>query len=170
MTTLEEIKPTQGEFANSFDYILDVAILPAGGLSAILEDDWVNIPDKTNFDPQFADILRDIATDANKGAAAQVKVGETFTTTFNILKIRDLTGEFQPEWLLLKQARDGLGEANQIAIRFYDGKGASDAYAAVASVTRNARPQNGPAEAGWDSFTLTGVGITAPIANPTKTP
>lgn len=162
MTDYADVQPTEGDVANSYEYIFDVAVLPTGSGEPV----WLNIPDITGLDPQFADKLKDITTYANKGSTSQKKVGRDFTLNFQILKVRDETGEFQAEWLLLKAAADADGKANNIAFRYYDALGASEAYQGTAAVSRGNRPSTANDDPGFDAFTLTGRGRVNPITNP----
>lgn len=162
MTAYADVKPTEGDVANSFEYIFDIN---TGTTAAPV---WLNVPDITALNPQFADKLKDIATYAHKGNSAQKKTGRDFTLDFNLLKVRDNTGEFQPEWLALKTACDALGDGNNIGFRYYDALGASDAYQGIAAVSRGNRPSTGNDDPGFDNFVLTGVGGVVPIVNPVK--
>ena len=163
--TYEELKPTQGDPAQSHQYMFDVAALP---VTPATEPSWQNIPDITALSPEFQAQLQEITTYAHKGQQAQSKVGSNFSLSFNLLKLRDNTGEFQPEWLVMKNASDQLGELNMLRFRFYDSLGASDAYEGTATVARGARPENGAVGVGWDAWSLTGVGEVLPIENPLK--
>ena len=162
MTAYADVQPTAGDVANSYEYIFDVAVLPTGDT----EPTWVNVPDITALNPQWTAKLKDIATYAHKGASAQKKVGSDFALDFNILKVRDESGEFQAEWLLLKNAADADGDDNNIAFRFYDALGASDAYQGKAAVSRGNRPSTANDDPGFDNFSLAGVGRVEPITNP----
>lgn len=166
MTAFADVVPTVGSVAQSYEYIVDVAPVPVGNA----EKQYVNVPDINQFNPQFPAQLQDITTYANKGQQAQTKVGSAPTAAFNILKIRDNTGEFQPEWLLLKQASDAVGENNLVYLRWYDALGASDSYEGLFLVTRDARPENGAQGPGWDAFTFAAAGPILPIANPVLAP
>lgn len=161
MTNWNDVKPTSGDVANSYEYMIDIRAL------ADPENEWINVPDITALNPQFTAQLANITTYAHKGATAQAKTGSDLSLDFNILKVRDETGEFQPEWLILKTAADAKGEANVIEVRWYDALGASDAYQGKVSVARSARPNTGNNEPGFDAFTLTGFGEVLPIPNPT---
>ncbi|WP_051702041.1 phage tail tube protein [Mycetocola saprophilus] len=164
MTKYEDVKPTEGSIANTFEYIFDIN---TGTFDAPV---WTNVPDITALNPQFTPKLKDIATYAHKGSSAQAKTGNDFVLDFNIMKIRDNTGEFQAEWLKLKAASDALGAANNIGFRFYDALGASDAYQGVAAVSRGNRPDTSNDGVAYDQFVLTGNGQVKPIANPVKAP
>lgn len=162
MTAYDDVKPTAGDVANSYEFIFDIGTGTGADIA------WLNVPDITALNPQFAAKLKDIATYAHKGSSAQKKVGADFTLDFNILKVRDSTGEFQPEWLVLKNASDAEGDGNNLRFRYYDALGASDAYQGIAAVSRGNRPNTGNDDPGFDSFVLTGVGQVKPIENPVK--
>lgn len=162
MTEYADVEPTEGTIAQSYEYIFDIAKKPVGAGAPV----WVNVPDITALNPQFPAQLQAITTYAHKGKERQTKIGSGFTLGFNILKVRDNTGEFQPEWLILKEAADGEGSDNEILMRFYDALGASDSYQGTTLVQRDGRPETGAQGPGWDAFTLTGAGNVKPIANP----
>lgn len=166
MTDYADVVPTVGDVAQSYEYIIDVATVPAAAAQPV----YINVPDINQFNPQFPAQLQEITTYANKGQQAQTKVGSAPTASFNILKIRDETGEFQPEWLLLKNASDKTGKDNVIILRWYDALGASDAYGGRFLVTRDSRPENGAQGPGWDAFTFAAAGPILPIANPVLAP
>lgn len=166
MTDYATVTPTVGDVAQSYEYIVDVATVPV----APAEKAYINVPDINQFNPQFPAQLQDITTYANKGQQAQAKVGSAPTAAFNILKIRDETGEFQPEWLILKNASDQTGKDNLVYLRWYDALGASDAYEGLFLVTRDSRPENGAQGPGWDAFSFAAAGPILPIANPVVTP
>lgn len=163
MTEYAAVVPTEGSVAQSYEYIVDVATPP---VAPETERTYTNVPDINQFNPQFPAQLQDITTYANKGQQAQAKVGSAPTAAFNILKIRDNTGEFQPEWLILKNASDKTGKDNLVYLRWYDALGASDAYEGLFLVTRDARPENGAQGPGWDAFTFAAAGPILPIVNP----
>lgn len=164
MTALDAVVPTVGTIAQSYDFIVDVATVPV----APAEKVYINVPDVVQVNPQFPAQLQDVTTYANRGQQAQAKVGSTPTVAFNILKVRDETGEFQPYWLLLKNASDKNGKDNLVYLRWYDSLGASDAYEGLFLVTRDARPESGAQGVGWEAFTFTAAGPVLPIANPVK--
>lgn len=161
MTVWADVKPTSGSVANSYEQILDIADIPAAAGTPT----WINVPDITALNPSHTPTNMDVTTYANKGSAANTKSGSTFSATVNVLKIRDANGEFQDEWLLLKNAADGKGEDNLILMRYYDALGASDAYEGKVSVSR-AIANTGNNDPGFDTFTLTGYGEVLPIVNP----
>lgn len=166
MTDFDDVVPTQGTPANSYEFIVDIAIQPAGAGTPV----WVNIPDITDWNPQHPPKTSNTTTYAHKGGTSESKTGSDFSGEFNMLKIRDATGKaFQPGWQILKDASDAKGEANKILVRWYDAFGAPDAYQGKARVDR-ARVNTGTADNEWDKFTLTGDGSALPIANPLATP
>ncbi|WP_295035430.1 phage tail tube protein, partial [uncultured Microbacterium sp.] len=164
MTAFDAVTPTLGSVAQSYEYIVDVAPVPVGAAPK----NYRNVPDINQFNPQFAAQLQDITTYANKGQQAQTKVGSAPTAAFNILKIRDALGDFQPEWQILKTASDKSGKDNLVYLRWYDALGAADAYEGLFLVSRDNRPENGPQGPGWDAFTFTAAGPIVPIVNPVK--
>ncbi|MEW1706988.1 hypothetical protein AB0230_07075 [Microbacterium sp. NPDC089190] len=162
MTEYADVEPTEGTIAQSYEYILDIAKKPVGAAAPT----YVNVPDITALNPQFPAQLQAITTYAHKGKERQTKISSNATLGFNILKVRDNVGEFQPEWLILKEASDADGSDNEILVRWYDALGASDAYEGTFLVQRDGRPETGSQGPGWDAFTLTGAGNVKPIANP----
>ncbi len=166
MTDYADVAPTEGAVAQSYELIFDIAVKPVGAA----EPTWLNVPDITAMNPQFPAQLQAITTYAHKGKERQTKIGSAFSLAFNLLKIRDLTNEFQAEYLLLKNAHDAVGADNEILFRFYDALGASYAYQGSALVQLDARPENAATGAGWEAFTLTGAGDVEPIENPLATP
>lgn len=159
MTAFDDVQPTVGDVANSYELILDI------NTGTEETPEWANIPDITAFNPQPSPKQKDITTYAHKGTTSQQKSGEDFSVSFNLLKVRDEQGEFQPEWITLKEAADADGEANNVLIRYYDALGASDAYQVKCGVAR-ALTNNGNDDPGFDTFTLTGVTRRVPIVNP----
>lgn len=155
-----------GDIAQSYEYMLDIEIPPVGGTG---ESTWQNVPELTGFNPVHTPVTQEATVYADQGANATRKTGSDFAASFNVLRKRDETGEFQASWLTLKAAADGEGEANLVTIRYYDSRGASDAYRVTCRVQRDARPETGAVGIGWDAFTLTGVRKATPIANPLKT-
>jgi hypothetical protein len=160
----DTIKRDVGDSANSYDFMFD---FNTGTKAAPV---WVNVPEMTGLAPQHAPKNKDAAVYADQGADNLLKTGSSFTLNFNMLKKRDETGEFQASWLALKQAADGIGKANNMEIRYYDVRGASDAYQGTVSVSRGSRPNTGNDEFGWENFEFASVGPVLPIANPLKTP
>lgn len=150
-----------GDIANSYEYMLDI------NTGTKVAPVWVNVPEITGFQPDHPPITADAAVYADQGTPSIRKIGANFTLTFNLLKKRNTTtGEFQPTWLTLKEAADATGEANDIEIRYYDSKGASDAYQGMCSVSRGQRPDTGNTGINWEQFKLDSVERMLPIANP----
>jgi hypothetical protein len=143
MTDFADVKPTVGAASNSYEKILDIQ---AYGTGTPTEEAWVNVPDITAFNPTRPPITADTSTWAHKGGTSTQKTGESFSATFNVLKIRNSEdNDFQDYYLTLLRA--------------------SEAYQGIASV--QVAPQTtGNAEKGWDTVTLTGDGKATPIANP----
>lgn len=167
MTKFENIKPLDGSVANTYEYTVDVALIPADG-TEIAESAWVNLPEITAFQPNRTPKTADAGTYANKGTADQTKIGEDFSGTFNILKRRTDGVEFAESWQILKTASDAIGADNVLAVRYYDSLGANDAYQGRASVVRNQRPNTGNDGVEFDAFTFTGKDRFVPIVNPEK--
>lgn len=165
MTSFDGIAPTVGDNGNAYEWIWDVAALPAGGLSAITDTDWKNVPDITGLNPSAPPQTQDGTTYANKGNPSQDKIGETFTMPVNVKGVKDTTGEFQPELLILLEAGDAKGAANVIAYRYYHATSATLAYQGTANVEWT-RQNTGNTDTEFFSFTLTGRGDRTKITNP----
>jgi hypothetical protein len=163
MTDFADVKPTVGAASNSYEKILDIQ---AYGTGTPTEEAWVNVPDITAFNPTRPPITADTSTWAHKGGTSTQKTGESFSATFNVLKIRNSEdNDFQDYYLTLLRASEGTDTDNLVHVRWYDALGASEAYQGIASV--QVAPQTtGNAEKGWDTVTLTGDGKATPIANP----
>lgn len=150
-----------GDIANSYEYMFDINT----GTSE--SPTWTNVPELTGLNPLHSPITQDAAVYADQGSSANRKTGSDFSLAFNLLRRRDpLTGEFQASWLALKAAADADGEDNVLEVRYYDSKGASDAYQGPCRVQRDARPEQGNAGLGWDAFSFASVGRMQPIENP----
>lgn len=163
MTDFTEVVPTDGDVANSYEYILDIAAVPVGDA----EPTWLNVPDINALSPEWSDQTGDATTYAHKGSTNEEKSGRSAVINFQQLLIRDSAGDFQAEWKVLKDAADAKGKNNRILVRWYDALGASDAYQGTFRVTRANRPQTGAIEKGWEAWTLTSRGEPQPIENPT---
>lgn len=163
MTDYADVKPTIGSTANSFETILDIQPYGTGTPD---EAAWENVPDVTAFNPSRPPITADTTTWAHKGSTSTQKTGESFTATFNVLKIRNsVDNDFQDYYLTLLRASEADGSDNLVHFRYYDALGASYAYQGIASV--QVAPQDtSNAGKGWDTVTLTGDGKATPIANP----
>lgn len=150
-----------GDIANSYEYMFDIN---TGTRQAPV---WLNVPELTGLAPLHSPIRQDTTVYADQGTTANRKTGSDFSLNFNLLRKRDaVTGEFQASWLALKAAADADGDDNELEVRYYDSKGASDAYQGVCSVSRDGRPETGNSGVGWDAFSFVSVGRMLPIANP----
>lgn len=166
MTTFADVKPTVGDAAGSFEWLLDVAPIPANGdITTIADSAWLNVPDINGFAPANAPKTKDRTTYANKGQTKNTKRGSDFTAPVSILGIRDNTGEFQPELVLLIEAADADGDDNNVAYRYYHATSGVLAYAGTAGVNWT-RANSGPDDDEWFDFTFTGQGDRVKITNP----
>ncbi len=152
-----------GDIAQSFEYMFDIN---TGTKAAPV---WLNVPELTGLTPVHAPVKQDASVYADQGTTANRKTGSDFTIGFNLLKRRNATtGEFQATWLKLKDAADGDGDKNELEIRYYDSRGAADAYRCRVAVSRDARPETGNAGVGWEAFSFTSVERAQVIVNPLK--
>ncbi|GAA4176590.1 phage tail tube protein [Gryllotalpicola koreensis] len=165
MTQPADIAPTQGDMAFAYETIWDIAPLPEGGLSAITEASWQNVPDITGLNPSAPPTTQDNTTYANKGNPSTVKIGETFTLAVNVSPVRDTAGEFQPELITLIEAAESKGIENVIAYRYYDYKSAAFAFRGTARVEYTLA-NTGATDQKVFAFTLTGTGDREKISNP----
>jgi hypothetical protein len=158
---LDGLTRDTGDIANSFEFMFDI------NTGTAETPVWLNVPELTGLQPQHSPVRQDATVYADQGTTSSRKTGSDFTLEFNLLKKRDaITGEFQASWLALKDAADAVGDDNNLEVRYYDSRGASEAYQGVCSVARGPRPQTGNAEVGWDNFQFTSVARVVPIANP----
>lgn len=162
MTDFASVVPTPGSAANAYEKLLDIQ--PYGDGTAE-ESAWTNVPDIDQLNPSRPPITADTATYAHKGGSSNTKVGEDFSATFNVLKIRQEDNDWVDYYITLLRASEGEGTANLVHYRYYDALGASEAYQGVASV-QIAPSTTGKADKGWDTVTLTGDGKARPIENP----
>lgn len=161
-TAFADIKPTPGSHAGTFEWIFDVAPIPAGGdISTIAETAWKNVPDINNLNPQAPPKMKDATTYANKGNTSQVKTGEDVTVSVSVKGVKDADGEFQPELLLLVAAADSMGVANNVAYRYRHATSAAFTFRGTASVGYT-RANTGVDDPEWFDFTLTGQGDREP--------
>ena len=150
-----------GDIANSYEYMFDIN---TGTTAAPV---WMNVPELTGLAPTHTPVRQDTTVYADQGVTASRKTASDFALSFNLLKKRDpLTGEFQASWLALKAAADAKGEDNELEVRYYDSKGASDAYQGRCSVNKDARPNTGNADVNWEAFSFASVAPVEPIENP----
>lgn len=162
MTAFSDVAPTQGDNGNSFEWIWDIAASPATPV-------WLNVPDITGLNPSAPPKQKDDTTYANKGQSSQAKTGEDWTMQVQVKGVKDETGEFQPELLVLINAADSNGADNVIGYRYYHATSAVLAYQGTAGVEwTRANTDNDSIE--FFSFTLTGKGDRTKITNPAVTP
>lgn len=156
-------KPTAGSIANSYELCWDIDTGTTGTPT------WLNIPDITGINPQPSPKMTDVTTYANHGSDNQTKTGEAFTASFDVLAVRGLKGEFQPELLALLAlaAPETRGAAAVGHFRYYDEMGASYAFEFTGTV-QETRKNTGNSDPGVFSFTITSKGDRKSIANPNK--
>jgi hypothetical protein len=160
MTDFDTVAPTQGDNGNSFEWLWDIAaFVPNDPAPA-----WVNVPDITGLDPKPTNQMKDDTTYANKGKTSQAKIGEDFTLAVQVKGVKDLTGEFQPELLILLAATDPDSDG-LIRYRYYHATSPSLAYQGTAVVEASrANTDNNSTE--FFSFNMTGKGDRTKITNP----
>lgn len=162
---LDGLTRDAGDIANSYEYMFDI------NTGTKIAPVWLNVPELTGLTPLHTPVKQDATVYADQGTTANRKTGSDFTVGFNLLRKRNpTTGEFSASWLALKEAADADGEANNIEVRYYDSKGASDAYQGLASVSRDARPESGNTGVGWEAFSFASVERFQPIENPLLAP
>lgn len=162
MTTLANIKPTAGDNGNSFEWIWDVTASPNVDPRV-----YINVPDITGLTPTAPPKLKDDTTYANKGQTSTAKTGEDWTMQVQVKGVRDNTGEFQPELLVLINAADSVGQANVIGYRYYHATSSALAYEGSASVEWT-RVNTGNDDTEFFQFTLTSKGDRKKITNPAR--
>lgn len=163
MTAFDDIAPTAGDVGNSFEWIWDISAEPTEETPT-----WLNVPDITGLQPNPSPKFKDGTTYANKGQTSQSKTGEDFTLQVQVKGVKDASGEFQPELVVLIEAADAIGDDNVIGYRYYHATSPSLAYQGTAAVTWT-RANTGNDDIEFFSFTLTGQGDRAKITNPAVT-
>ena len=159
-TQYANVKPTAGNQAGSYEWLWDITATPA-----VTTPTWLNVPDITGLTPTPSPKLKDGTTYAHKGSTAQSKTGEDFTLAASIKGVRDTTGEFQPELLILFAAADAKGAANIVGYRYYHASSPSLAWKGTAAVNWT-RDNTGNDDLEMFALTLTGQGDRIKIANP----
>lgn len=160
MTDFDTVAPTQGDNGNSFEWLWDIASFVPNDPAP----SWVNVPDITGLDPKPTNQMKDDTTYANKGKTSQAKTGEDFTLSVQVKGVKDLTGEFQPELLILLAATDPDSDGI-IRYRYYHATSPSLAYEGTAVVEASrANTDNNSTE--FFSFSMTGRGDRTKITNP----
>jgi hypothetical protein len=160
MTQFDDVAPTQGSAASSFEWIWDIC-------ADITADPkvYLNVPDITGLTPTPAPKLKDGSTYANKGQTSQSKTGEDFTMQVQVKGVKDAQGEFQPELIALIEAADAIGGENVIGYRYYHATSAALAYEGTAAVNWS-RVNTGNDDLEWFQFEFTGQGDRKKITNP----
>lgn len=169
MTKLADVKPTVGNAAGSFEWLLDIAVVPASGdlttIPATGTGAWKNLPDQNSMNPTNAAKRKDRSTYANKGQTKSTKRGSDFSMSTSILGVRDSSGEFQAALVALLTAAEADGDANNLAYRYYHATSPSLAFMGTAGVEWT-RANTGPDDDEWFDFALTGQGDRVKITNP----
>lgn len=161
MTNFADVAPTQGDNGNSFEWLWDICADPQNPV-------FINVPDITGLNPSAPPKQKDDTTYANKGQTSQSKTGEDWTMQVQVKGVKDNSGEFQPELLILIEAADSKGADNVIGYRYYHATSPSLAYQGTAGVEwTRANTDNDSIE--FFSFTLTGKGDRSKIVNPAVT-
>ena len=163
MTDFDTISPTTGDPGNSFEWIWDICEDPTAETPT-----WVNVPDITGLNPNPAPKYKDGTTYANKGQTSQSKTGEDFTLSVQVKGVRDDSGEFQDELIILIEAADAIGDDNVIGFRYYHATSGSLAYQGTAAVNWS-RVNTGNDDLEFFQFELTGQGDRVKITNPAAT-
>lgn len=161
-TPYDDVKPTPGDTGNSYEWMLDIGIGGTAGAPT-----FKNVPDFTAFNPNPNPKMKDRSTYANKGQTSQAKTGEDWSAQFNVLGVKDATGEFQPELVALIEAGDAIGEENVIPYRYYHATSGVLAYQGTAAV-KWSRVNTGNDDVEMFQVELTGQGDRKKITNPNK--
>lgn len=159
MTSFTDVAPTQGDNGNSFEWLWDVCADPTADPKV-----YLNIPDITGLNPAAPPTLQDDTTYANKGKKSQAKIGEDWSMQVQIKGVKDDTGEFQPELLVLIAAADPDSDGI-VGYQYYHATSAALAYEGTA-VVEWTRANTDNASTEFFSFTLTGRGDRHKITNP----
>jgi len=162
MTALNQIAPTLGSNANSYEWMWDICTNPAESPRK-----YMNVPDITGLAPLAPPKNQDDATYANKGQDSQSKIGETFSLQVTVKAVLDANGELQPYLIALIKAADATGSDNIIGHRYYHATSEILAYEGTAGVEW-VRQNTGNADLEFFSFTLTGKGDRKRIPNPAR--
>lgn len=170
MSKPADVAPTRGTNAASYEWILEVGVIPPGGGAV----DYELIPDITSLAPNSSPTTTDAATYANKGQQDQSTIGEGFNLAVDVKVVTDEIGEVIPGLAILIEAANALLDQDLVAnrvisIRYYHYKIAALAYEFTAEVAWSRR-NSGNAENEFMSFTLTSKGDRKVIENPATTP
>lgn len=170
MTNPTDVKPTQGINASSFEWLLDIALVPVSPAAP----SWLNYPDITALQPNGTPKTSDGTTYANKGQDDVSTIGESFNLALNGKIVKNALGEAMPVVSLLIDAADahldgGDPSKKVILARYYHFSIPDLAYEFSAEVNW-ARQNTGNADNEFFSFTLTSKGDRKKISNPAVGP
>lgn len=171
MANATDVAPTRGTNRSSYEWIMEVGLLPADPGDPI---DYQLIPDITALQPNSTPTQTDGGTYANKGQQSQDTVGEGFNLTVNVKVVTDEDGDVIPGLTFLIEAANAMLDQERagervVAIRYYHYKIANLAYEFTAEVNWT-RANTGNADNEFLSFTLTAKGDRKPITNPATLP
>ncbi len=171
MANANDVAPTRGTNRSSYEWIMEVGVLPADPGDPI---DFELVPDITALQPNSTPTQTDGATYANKGQQSQDTVGEGFNLAVNVKVVTDDAGDVIPGLNILIEAANALLDAERrgeavVAIRYYHYQIANLAYEFTAEVGWT-RANTGNADNEFMSFTLTAKGDRKSITNPATTP
>ena len=171
MANATDIAPTRGTNRSSYEWILEVGVLPANPGDPI---DWFIAPDITALQPNSTPTQTDGGTYANKGQQSQDTIGEGFNLAVNVKVVTDESGDVIPALNLLIEAANALLDQDRagervLAIRYYHYRIANLAYEMTAEVGWT-RVNTGNTDNEFLSFTLTSKGDRKPIVNPATLP
>lgn len=171
MTTPAQIAPTRGTNASSFEWILDVGVLPINPGDPV---DWQNVPDITALNPNSTPTTAEAGTYANKGQQDQATIGEAFNLAVNAKVVYDDTGDVIPGLALMIEAANALLDQalaadRVLAIRYYHWKLPQFAWEYTAEIGWT-RANTGNTDVEFLSFTINSKGDRKVIPNPALQP
>ncbi|MEJ6490703.1 hypothetical protein PQI23_13335 [Leucobacter sp. USCH14] len=169
MTKPNQIAPTRGRNASTYEWIFDVAYLPENPGDPF---NWVNIPDITALAPNSTATTTDGATYANQGQASPITTGESFNLNVNVKMVTDDDGNpIVPVAMLLEAANALLDQDRAsdrvLAIRYYHYKVPQWAYQFTADVSWT-RANTGNTDLEFLALTLAAKGDRKVIPNPAR--
>ena len=135
--------------------------------SATATPAWTKVRFTSAINPSVTPTNNDATTYDDEGTDHPERVGETWTLGFTVNRYRTADGAFLPEHEVLRKAADpGVrGDEAKVRVRWYDKRGADEAYEGEATVAW-ARGNTGAKDLATANVTLTGVGVLEPIENP----
>lgn len=166
MATPNDVTPTQGTNASSYEWLLDVAPMPI----ANEDPDFILFPDITALQPNQTDRTSDGATYAHKGQEANDVIGESFNLSLNAKLVKNAAGEVHPALaVILASANAKLpgGDPSKkiFKARYYHYWVPELAYEYTCEATWS-RANTGNADNEFLSVTLTSKGDRKLIDNP----